>query len=422
MFASTSRLTGKNEMNALSTSSIASGATQAVHVIGSDQEAIETVSRLAESFRQGAIARDRNRTLPTQEIEQLTRAGFFGITVPREFGGADVSAVTVAEAFRILSAADPSIGQIPQNHFCWLPVLSNGTHEQAAFFYDRLLAGDRIGNAHSEDTRRRPGDYEHQLERVAGGWQITGRKYYSTGAVFAQWIPFIAPVGEGEARKPLMFFTQAHHPGVTVHDDWDGMGQRTTASGTTFFEKVFVPDRHVFPLHAATETGRSYALNASLIHAAIDVGIAEEALNDASVYIRNNNRPWIHNPHEEHAQEPFVIRDFGRLGVGVRAARIALHHAAARIDAARARPTHDSLLEARMAIADARILGSEAASEVADKFFLLTGARATLGKYDLDRHWRNARTHSLHDPLRWKEFHLGNYYLNGVEPAPGSYI
>jgi SfnB family sulfur acquisition oxidoreductase len=393
-----------------------------VHVIKSDDEALGVVERLAKDFRRGALRRDRERILPSAEIEELTRAGFFGISVPKRYGGADVSALTIAEAFRILSAADPSIGQIPQNHFCWLPLFELGTHEQADFFFKRLLSGDRIGNAHSEDTRRRPGDYEHKLEKVDGGWVITGRKYYSTGAIFAQWIPFTAYFGDGDEKRAFIFFVDATAPGVTVVDDWDGMGQRTTASGSTIFDKVFVPEFNVLPFYAPADSGRSFSLNASLIHAAIDVGIAEEVLADAGSYIREQNRPWINNPYDEHAKEPFVIREFGKFGVLVRTAALSLREAARQIDAARESPSMETVLAARLAVADARLLGSEAATKVADEFFLLTGARATLGKYGLDRHWRNARIHSLHDPLRWKEFHLGNYYLNGIAPPPGSYI
>jgi len=392
------------------------------HVIRSDEETLVLVSELAAKFRVGAAERDRERRRPAAEIDALTRAGFFGVTVPRRFGGADVSAVTVAESFRILSAADPSIGQIPQNHFCWLPVASNGDEAQAEFLYGRLLAGDRIGNAHSEDTLKRPGDYEHQLERVAGGYRLTGRKFYSTGALFAHWIPFVATIDTGAGAEPHMFFAAAGSEGLTVVDDWNGMGQRTTASGTTIFESVFVPESLVFPLRARTDVGRSFALNASLIHAAIDVGIAEEALDDAARYIRSNNRPWLGNPHDEHAREPFVVRDFGRLGVLARTARLSLLHAARLIDEARRAPTPEALIAARMAIADSRLVASEAATRIADEFFLLTGGRATLAKHALDRHWRNARTHSLHDPLRWKEYHIGNYYLNGEVPGPGNYI
>lgn len=395
---------------------------RATATVPDDEAALALVTALVPGFAAGAAKRDRERILPRAEIEALSEAGFYGITVPAAHGGADVSAVTVAELFARLAAADPSLGQIPQNHFCWLPVVDHGTQAQAAFFFSRFLAGERIGNAHSEDTARRPGDYEHQLERVEGGWAITGKKYYSTGAIFADWIPFMHHEGEGAARQSRMFFVWADQPGVEVIDDWDGFGQRTTASGTTVFTRAFIPDEYVFPLNAPRDIGRAFVLNANLIHGAIDLGIAEAVLADARAYIRTQNRPWTHNPNPTHAEEPFVIRDFGRLGLIARTARVALIHAAGLVDVARALATPQAVLAARLAIADARILTSEAATKLAHEFFALTGARATLGKHALDRHWRNARTHSLHDPMRWKEFHLGNYYLNGVVPVPGSYI
>ena len=387
--------------------------------LGSEAEALAEVTRLSTRFRAGAIARDRGRLLPFDEVAALKQAGLFAITVPKVFGGLEASAVTVAEVTRLLSAADPSIGQIPQNHFCFLPVFSFGSPEQARFFYGRVLDGDSIGNAHSENTRKRAGVYEHDLRKVTGGWTVTGRKFYSTGAIFADWIPFI---GYDDQQRQLMFFVDAAADGVTVLDDWTGMGQRTTASGTTIFENVFIPDAHVFPYYKAGDSARPTRLLAALIHSAIDLGIAEEALSDAKHYILNNNRPWIDNPHEEHAQEPFIIQKFGELGFAVRSAQRLLRHAAQEIDRARTDDDTEAAIEAGLATADARIACAQAALAVADQLFPLTGARATLETHDLDRHWRNARTHTLHDPLRWKLYHLGNFYLNGVEPGPRSLI
>ena len=387
--------------------------------IGSEVEAVAEATRLADLFRAGAIERDRERLLPFNEVAALKQAGLFAITVPKSFGGLESSAATVAEVIRILSAADPSIGQIPQNHFCFLPVFSFGSPEQASFFYRRVLEGDSIGNAHSENTRNRAGIYEHDLRKIDGGWVVSGRKFYSTGAIFADWIPFI---GYDDQQRQLMFFVDATSEGVTVLNDWTGMGQRTTASGTTVFDNVFVPDAHVFPFYKAGDSTRPTRLLAALIHSAIDLGIAEEALADTRHYILNHNRPWIDNPFEEHAQESFVIQAFGEQGFAVRSAQRLLRHAAGEIDRAWADGSPEAALEAGLATADARIACARAALAVSDQLFALTGARATLEKYGLDRHWRNARTHTLHDPLRWKLYHLGNYYLNGVEPGPRSLI
>ncbi len=389
------------------------------HRLETEAAAIEAVERLAQKFRSSAIERDRDRRLPHGEIAELKQAGIFAITVPRQYGGLGASARTVGEVFRILSKADPSIGQIPQNHFCFLPTFSFGTPEQSDFFYRRILAGDSIGNAHSENSRKRAGTYEHDLRKVDGGWTVTGKKFYSTGAAFAEWIPFI---GYDDQNRQLMFFVNAKAPGVTLVNDWSGMGQRTTASGTTIFENVFVPDFHVFPYYLAGEATRPTRLLAALIHSAIDLGIAEEAQDDLRSYILNQNRPWIDNPHEHHAQEPFIIQAFGDVSHGVRTAARLLRGAAEDIDRAWADGGEDAALHAGLATADARIACANAALKVSDQLFALTGARSTLAEYDLDRHWRNARTHTLHDPLRWKLFHLGNYYLNGVEPGPRSLI
>jgi len=390
-----------------------------IHTIRSDEEAVDIVSRLADEFRREASKRDRERLLPTQEIDMLTREGFFGISVPRTYGGADVSATTIAHAFRMLGAADPSIAQIPQNHFTWLSVLTQGTESQRKFFFGRIMSGDRIGNAHSESTKNRPRQYTHTLTRVEGGWRMTGKKYYSTGAIFARWIPFTDIDENGNSK---MFFADATAEGLEVIDDWEGMGQRTTASGTTVFNNVFVPDEYVFPFATAQEGAHSFLYYAQLIHTAIDVGIAEETLEDARHYIHAHNRPWLGNPFDEHAKEPFVIAEFGKLGLKVRTARSMLDRAAASIDAVRSTPTAENIIAARIAVADARVVSAEVAVEVSSDFFAITGAHATLPEFGLDRHWRNARTHSLHDPIRWKYFHLGNYYLNDVIPDGRSYI
>ncbi|MFX8597284.1 acyl-CoA dehydrogenase family protein, partial [Acinetobacter baumannii] len=81
-----------------------------------------------------AIDRDRDRRLPIEEIEYFTASGLWGITVPRAFGGAGVSNVTLAEVTAIISAADPSIGQIPQNHYCLVDAVRIvGTEDQKNF-------------------------------------------------------------------------------------------------------------------------------------------------------------------------------------------------------------------------------------------------------------------------------------------------
>ena len=166
-------------------------------IICSDAEALDVARELAADFAREAAVRDRERRLPLPELERYSQSGLWGITVPREHGGAGVSRVTLAEVTAIISGADGSLGQIPQNHYYALEVLRvNGNADQQRRFYARALAGERFGNALAEIGTRTAAERRTRLSADGeGGWRINGSKFYCTGALYAQWIP-TATVGE----------------------------------------------------------------------------------------------------------------------------------------------------------------------------------------------------------------------------------
>ena len=221
------------------------------HVIASDDEALAIAQAYAERIRPGASARDSERRRPWAEIEDLRSTGLLGITVPKAFGGPATSIRTLVEVFRIISAADPAIGQIPQNHFSHLEnIRALGTPEQQDFFYAGVLSGQMWGNALSERGTAKGGyaNMKTRLSRQADGrFVLDGRKFYTTGALFAQWLPVAALDDEGRAH---MVMVERHAPGVEIVDDWNSMGQRGTASGTAIFENVAVSDREIVPILA----------------------------------------------------------------------------------------------------------------------------------------------------------------------------
>jgi alkylation response protein AidB-like acyl-CoA dehydrogenase len=381
-----------------------------VHVVESDLEAIEIVRHLAASFRSDAASRDRAQLPHGSRMERLAQAGFFGMTVPKASGGAGVSTATVADAFRILAAADGGVSQAAQNHFCWLPAVANGTAEQAAFFFRRILAGDRIGYLRSgEQAPRRT-----EIRRGWGGWHVSGQKDCLPGAASADWLAFTAPFDVAGQRSCFVLLADAAARGVMPTGGRDGTGR-----GTVFFDDVFVPDSGVFPLQpSSAETpadARFFQLNAGLIHAAIALGLADAALADAGAYVRDLSLPW---PGEEPAESPFVAGEWTRFDVVVRTAGALLRDDAHAVDQARTWPSAGTVLNARLAVADARLLCTDVANRISDEFFLLADICATLGAYGFDRHQRHARTHALNDPLQWWEYHLGSDGLSRqAQPA-----
>jgi len=396
------------------TSRVPAGSRPAAHVVGSDAEALEIAHRLAGEFARDAGHRDRERLLPFAEVEKFSQSGLWAMTVPAAFGGADVSYKTVAKVTEIVSAADGSIGQIPQNHLSVMfQIPAVGTLAQGAKMFGDVLRGARFGNALAELTANAAHKFATIMRKVDGGYRINGKKFYSTGALFAD---FVSVGAVDEANRRLTAIVPKDAPGLTVTDDWSSFGQRTTASGSVTLDDVFVPDENVLPIYLAAERPIANGAVAQLIQAAIDSGIAVGALADTKEIIRTVARPWRDAESDRAAEDPYTIAKIGRLEIDLHAAQALLMRAGRFVDRAIADPTDKSVAEASVAAAEAKVLTTNIALEASSVLFELGGTRTTLADQKYDRHWRNARVHTLHDPVRWKYNVIGNWYLNDSAP------
>ena len=307
-----------------------------VPVLHSDAEALKVAHELAAVLKRDSALRDRERRLPHDELELFSHTGLWGISVPKAYGGAGVSNTTLAQVIALISAADSSLGQIPQNHFYALEVLRvNGRPQQKQRLYAQVLAGERFGNALAELGTKNAHERTTHLAKAEHGFRITGRKFYATGALYAQRIPTLVVDDDGVQH---LAFVPRDSEGLSIIDDWSGFGQRTTGSGSVVLDNVFV---------------------------------AAEAL---------------------------------------------LERAGEFLDIAQGDPNASTVAAASIAVAEARAISTEISLAAGSTLFELAGSQATLAEHGLDRHWRNARVHTLHDPVRWKYHAIGNYYLNDENP------
>ena len=358
--------------------------------------------------------RDRERRLPHDELELFSRTGLWGIFVPKALGGAGVSNTTLANVIAVIAAADSSLGQIPQNHFYALEVLRvNGSPQQKQRLYEEVLAGQRFGNALAELGTKNAHERTTHLAKAEHGFRITGRKFYATGALYAQRIP--TSVVDDDGIQHLAFVPRGSD-GLTVIDDWSGFGQRTTGSGSVVFDNVFVAAEDVIPFQSAFERPTTVGPLAQILHAAIDTGIARAAYEDALHFVRTKTRPWIDATTDIASEDPLTLKSFGHLSVRLSATEALLERAGEFLDRAQANPTAETVAAASIAVAEARALSTEISLAAGSTLFELAGSQATLAEHGLDRHWRNARVHTLHDPVRWKYHAVGNYYLNDENP------
>ena len=323
--------------------------------------------------------------------------------------------------FRLISAADPALGQIPQNQFGMLQLLRlTASEAQQALIFRSVLDGWRIGNAGPERGTRDTLTLKARITRAGDSYRISGEKFYSTGALFAHWVAVKALDDEGRQR---LAFVRRGSPGLRIVDDWSGFGQRTTASGTVLLDQVPVDAELVIDNWRQRDIPNIQGAASQLIQAAIDAGIAEAAIDDAITFVREKSRPWIEANVDRASDDPYVIADFGRLKLELHAAEALLRKAARVLDEVNAAPIDAaSAARASIAVAEAKVLTTEIALQASEKLFELAGSRATLAEFNLDRHWRNARVHTLHDPVRWKYHAVGAYHLNGTLPARHSWI
>jgi len=388
--------------------------TKPAHIIKSDAEAIEIAEKLAREFAAGASERDLHRTWPVEQLDAFSQSGLWSINVPREFGGPGLSYATLVKVIEIIAAADPSLGQIPQNHLGVVAAIRTvSDREQQQLLFAEVLKGTRFGNAFSEFGSRRAVDFETKFEDAGDHVIVNGRKFYSSGALLAHLVPIVALDDEGRAWYAI---ADRNAPGLTVIDDWSAFGQRTTLSGTVLLDKVKVPKTHLVPGYKGYDHPTADGAIFQIIQAAVDTGIARAAIDDTIKFVREKSRAWVDSGLEKASDDPYTIQAIGDLSLRLHATQALLEKAALTVDLAVENPTAETVARAQIAVAESKIFSTETAIAATNKLFELGGTRSTLAEYNFDRHWRNARTHTLHDPVRWKYAILGNYVLNGVNP------
>ncbi|MGR9061400.1 SfnB family sulfur acquisition oxidoreductase (plasmid) [Rhizobium leguminosarum] len=384
------------------------------HIVKTDAEAIAIAKTLAAEFIKDSAVRDRDRIWPVKELDAFSQSGLWAINVPKAFGGPEVSYATLARVIEIISAADSSIGQVAQNHLGVVAAIRTVSDPaQQKLLFAEVLRGTRFGNAFSEFGSKRAVDFETKFIDAGDHVVVNGQKFYSSGALLAHLVPIVALDSEGRAWYAI---AERDAPGLTVIDDWSSFGQRTTLSGTVLLDNVRVPKTHVVPGYKGYEVPTADGAIFQIIQVAVDTGIAQAAIDETVSFVRTKSRAWVDSGVDNAWDDPYTIQAIGDLTLRLHAAQALLEKAGYAIDRAILDPNAETVAEAQIVTAEAKILSTEIAIAATNKLFELAGTRSTLAEHGLDRHWRNARTHTLHDPVRWKYAILGKYFLNGEKP------
>lgn len=382
--------------------------------------ALEHAQRLASRFAATAVERDARGGTPKSERDALRESGLLALSIPSDYGGLGANWRITLDAVRVLGTADSSIAHVFGFHHLMLATtrLFGRPAQWESWFEQTARRQWFWGNALNPlDTRT--------VSRPQDGWhEFSGQKSFCSGALDSEML--IASARHAESGALLIAAVPSARQGISIADDWNSIGQRQTDSGSVTFEKVRVEEHEILadPGPLSTPFACLRPLLAQLILANVYLGIAESAFNDARHYTLHEARPW----HASHVaavkDDPYILGQYGEFWVGLEAVRVLADRAADRFDAAWRRGpalTEAERGDVALAVASAKVTAIRTGLDICTRMFDVAGARATHGSLRLDRHWRNLRTHTLHDPLAYKLRELGDWALTGTYPAPSFY-
>lgn len=388
------------------------------------------LQQLVDAVAEGASERDQKRIHPHAAIELLRQSRFGALRLPVAHGGGGATIRQTLAAVVQLGAADSSVAHVLRNHFVFVDryVVPVPGQEPSPWF-EAIAGGAVVGVAAGELTTAAVGDGSIDSQLVAdpsGGWRLSGTKFYSTGSLYADYVAVRAQLPDGRAATAVL---PVGREGLQLDDDWYGMGQRLTGTGTTRLDHVLVrPDELVID-----RDGFGYRIPysntiAQLYLTAINAGILLAVQRDAVLLIkRRGNRNFAHGNAPRPEDDAVLQQDIGDIASSAFAAEAIVLAAADALDLvheSRLRGSHDRALalKASVAAAKAKVVVDALVLRAASQLFDVGGASATIQANNLDRHWRNARTLASHNPASQKARVLGEYEIHGTPLPSGGFF
>ncbi|MBG0810007.1 acyl-CoA dehydrogenase family protein [Methylosinus sp. H3A] len=379
------------------------------------REASPALLRLLAALASDAAERDKRGGTAKRERDLIRESGLLKLSIPGELGGAGADWTVIFDVVRRIAAVDSSLAHLFAFHHLMIATVQFfGTSEQTRRAMEKTAREDCFwGNAVN------PKDARLRLRRDGESYRLVGVKSFCSGASDSDMLVVSAL---DEQQKLKIGAIPTRRDGIRIHDDWDNMGQRQTDSGSVSFDEVVVSDEEL--LVSPGPLGSPFAALrpclAQLILVAIYAGLARGALDAAVAYVREL-------PSDGAARigsDPFTLHAAGELWAQVCAAEALVDRAVRSFQQGWTRGdaiTPQERGSISIDVATAKVASARAALDVGSQMFDIMGARATTSRAGLDRFWRNARTHTLHDPLDHKLKELGDFALNGIYPTPSFY-
>jgi len=358
-------------------------------------EIMDRVGRLAARFAERVQANDVGSVFPRDNYDDLHEAGYLRLGLPMAYGGAGASVFDIVLAQEILGRADASTALVAGMHYSLLgrvidagawpePVLVDicGTIAREGGTINNCVTETELGSISRGGLPAMTG------ERTEGGWLVSGRKIFVTGAPVLRFLatavvlPPTDAAPQGELASALV---EGGSPGLSLEDTWSGsLGLRGCGNYDVIYQRVFVPDARIVERVKVGGPRRPQGASAwALPLAAISLGIGQAACDTACHYANNRVPAALGAPI---AGQPHIQAWIGQMDVQLRAARSVLHETArAAAAGALAGPALAT------AVAACKYLCSNAACSVTETALRVAGGFSMTRALPLERYFRDAR-------------------------------
>ncbi|WGV28139.1 acyl-CoA dehydrogenase family protein [Halotia branconii] len=384
------------------------------------EDYIVLAKSLADEFAQTAVARDTKGGTPKQERDRLRQSNLLKLIIPKEYGGLGQTWIVTFKVTREFAKVDSSIAHIFSYHHLGVVIPHIfGSVEQKQRYYS-----ETIRNNWFWCNALNPLDRRTTLTPENNHFRLNGSKSFCSGSQDSDILPITAT--NQTTGKLNVLAIPTLREGITVHDDWNNMGQRQTDSGSITFDNVLVHSHEILGIgdkpSQPFDTIRACLTQLNLAN--IYLGIAEGAFEAAKLYTKTSTKPWLTSGVEDATQDPYIIQHYGNMWVDLQAAKSLTDQAGELLQVAWEKEwslTAEQRGECALYIATAKVAATRVGLDVTNRIFEVMGARATSAKYGFDRYWRNLRTFTLHDPVDYKVKDIGNWALNEKLPKPDFY-
>jgi alkylation response protein AidB-like acyl-CoA dehydrogenase len=339
---------------------------------------------------------DRGGCFPAAGIAAVHAAGLLTSTVAERYGGPGSGLAESVTVLRELGRGDPSAALITAmtmfthaaqaRHPTWPAALYASALEESAHrpvLINALRVEPELG------TPARGGLPATTARWASGGWSLTGRKIYSTGAEGLRWMAVWARTDESPPRVGT-FLVQSGTPGITIERTWDHLGLRASRSDDVILDAVAVPGDAVIGL-AGPAPGQApdpvlMAWN-SLGLTAIYLGVALAAQDWLAGFLTERTPTALGRPL---ATLPRFQSAVGEISAALTAAGDLVDGLAVRVDAGDPAAAQNAGI--------AKLAGTRAAIGAVEHAVSLIGNNALTRKNPLERHYRDVLCARVHTP------------------------